>query len=142
MSRWPYVFFAAAVTYILVGVIWGIYMSITHDFATAPGHAHLNLLGWVSLSLMGGFYALLGRDTPRWLIAGNFLLNNIGVVCMAGGLALGLSQTVPIEQLAPLIAVGAFATLLGFAAFAGAVIIGLRNAVPADRRQRTRLAAA
>lgn len=141
MSRWPYVFFAAAVTYILVGVIWGIYMSITHDFATAPGHAHLNLLGWVSLSLMGGFYALLGRDTPRWLIAGNFTFNNIGVVCMAGGLALGLSQTVSIEDLAPLIAVGAFATLIGFAAFAGAVIIGLR-AARIDRQPAIRLAAA
>ena len=29
-----------------------------------PAHAHLNLLGWVTLSLMGGFYALSGKGAP------------------------------------------------------------------------------
>jgi hypothetical protein len=32
-------------------MVAGTTMGITHDFALAPGHAHLNLLGWASLAL-------------------------------------------------------------------------------------------
>ncbi|NBB14299.1 hypothetical protein GVN21_02885 [Caulobacter sp. SLTY] len=142
MSRWPYVFFATATVFILIGVNWGLYMSITHDFTTSPGHAHLNLLGWLSLAVMGTYYAVLGRDTPGWLVATNYTLNTIGVVCMSSGLALALSQTLPLPQVVPLISLGALATIFGFVAFAGAVVIGLRRNVFAGRMTRDRLAAA
>ncbi|WP_224502767.1 hypothetical protein [Celeribacter litoreus] len=33
-------------------------MAISTDHSTAPVHAHLNLLGWVSLFLMGIYYKL------------------------------------------------------------------------------------
>jgi drug/metabolite transporter (DMT)-like permease len=142
MSRWPYVFFATATLFILIGVNWGLYMSITHDFTTSPGHAHLNLLGWLSLAVMGTYYAVLGRDTPNWIVAANYALNTLGVACMASGLALVLSQTLPPQQAGPLIGVGAFATIFGFVAFAGAVVIGLRRNVFADRMARKRFVAA
>src|SRR3990167_2689484 len=106
MSRWPNAFFMAASLYILVGVNWGLYMSTTHDFSTAPAHAHLNLLGWVSLSIMGGFYALLGKDTPPWLVKTNFILSCAGVVCMITGLGLMFTGAATPEQLVPLIVVG------------------------------------
>jgi len=50
--------FPAAVTMALVGMGWGIMMAMTHDHSTMPAHAHLNLLGWVSLFLFGVFYRL------------------------------------------------------------------------------------
>lgn len=34
----------------------GFYMGIIHDFTLAPVHAHMNLLGWVSLFLLGLYY--------------------------------------------------------------------------------------
>jgi len=142
MSRWPYVFFAAAATYILIGVTWGIYMAISHDFATAPGHAHLNLIGWVSLAIMGGYYALLGQKTPVWLITTNFALSNIGVVAMVLALGLGLSQTIPMDRLHPLFAIGAFATLGGFISFAAAIGRGLRLASSSFSIRRSQPAAA
>jgi hypothetical protein len=40
----------------LVGMVIGIEMGIKHDFALAPAHAHLNLLGFVSLFLFGLYY--------------------------------------------------------------------------------------
>ncbi|HXF54844.1 MAG TPA: hypothetical protein VNK52_12040 [Hyphomicrobiaceae bacterium] len=50
--------FQAAVAMALVGMGWGIMMAMTHDHSTMPAHAHLNLLGWVSLFLFGVFYRL------------------------------------------------------------------------------------
>jgi len=40
----------------LVGTGMGIAMGISHDFALAPAHAHLNLLGFVALFLSGLYY--------------------------------------------------------------------------------------
>ncbi len=50
--------FQAAVLFVLVGMVWGIQMAVSHNHAPFPGHAHLNLLGWVSLFLFGIFYHL------------------------------------------------------------------------------------
>ena len=43
---------------VIVGMIWGIVMAISRDHSAMPAHAHLNLLGWVSLFLFGIFYHL------------------------------------------------------------------------------------
>jgi len=133
MSRWPNAFFMVASLYILVGVNWGLYMSITHDFATAPAHAHLNLLGWVSMAIMGGFYALLGKETPAWLVKTNFVLMNIGVLGMITGLGLLFTGKAAIEQLAPFIAVSEIAIVSGFVSFAVAVFLSLRLRAAARR---------
>lgn len=133
MSRWPNAFFMAASLYILVGVNWGLYMSVTHDFATAPAHAHLNLLGWVSLALMGGFYALLGKETPAWLVKTNFALMNVGVLCMITGLGLMFTGKATAAQLVPLIAIGELSIIGGFVSFAGAVFLSFRLRAAARR---------
>jgi hypothetical protein len=53
MQRLPLLFLATAALCLVVGVSLGIAMGIAHDFTFAPVHAHLNLLGWTSLALMG-----------------------------------------------------------------------------------------
>jgi FtsH-binding integral membrane protein len=50
--------FRAAVLLVVVGMIWGISMAMSENHQTMPAHAHLNLLGWVSLFLFGIFYHL------------------------------------------------------------------------------------
>src|ERR1700687_473151 len=50
--------FRAAVLMVIADMIWGIVMGISQDHSTLPAHAHLNLLGWVSLFLFGIFYHL------------------------------------------------------------------------------------
>src|SRR3954453_22405773 len=50
--------FQAAVLLVLVGMAWGIVMAVSQDHSAMPAHAHLNLLGWVSLFLFGIFYHL------------------------------------------------------------------------------------
>ena len=50
--------FRAAVLMVIAGMVWGIVMGISQDHSTLPAHAHLNLLGWVSLFLFGIYYHL------------------------------------------------------------------------------------
>jgi len=44
------------VLYIVAGVALGIFMGVSQDHSMHPVHAHLNLLGWVAMSLFGLFY--------------------------------------------------------------------------------------
>ena len=50
--------FQAAVLFVLAGMVWGLQMAISDDHSAFPAHAHLNLLGWVSLFLFGIYYRL------------------------------------------------------------------------------------
>jgi hypothetical protein len=45
--------------YLLVGMVFGIWMSATHDHTLAPAHAHLNLIGGVLMAIFGAFYMLV-----------------------------------------------------------------------------------
>ncbi|MBI1407769.1 MAG: hypothetical protein GC145_16775 [Caulobacter sp.] len=83
MPRLSVTFFTTAVLMGLAGMVWGSIMGASGDHAMMPAHAHLNLLGWVSLSIMGGFYALPGvRFSPlmAWI---NYGLSTFGVLAMA-----------------------------------------------------------
>jgi peptidoglycan/LPS O-acetylase OafA/YrhL len=50
--------FKAAVLFVITGMAMGIAMAATHDHSVFPAHAHLNLIGWVSLFLIGIYYRL------------------------------------------------------------------------------------
>src|SRR3954454_14700808 len=50
--------FRTAVLFALLGMGMGIAMAMARDHAAMPAHAHLNLLGWVSLFLFGLYYRL------------------------------------------------------------------------------------
>jgi len=53
ISNW---FLRIAVLYLIAGVSLGIFMAASHDHSMFPVHAHLNLLGWVSMALFAYFY--------------------------------------------------------------------------------------
>jgi hypothetical protein len=88
--------FRAAVVMVIAGMIWGIAMGISQDHSTMPAHAHLNLLGWVSLFLFGTYYHLHPVvDRSRlaslqvWIwIVGTIILT-IGVALVHSGQVIG-----------------------------------------------------
>lgn len=82
MPRVSRAFFTIAALCGLAGMVWGSYMGASGDHSLHPAHAHLNLLGWVTLSIMGGFYALPGA-TPGTLAWVNLVLSALGAVVMA-----------------------------------------------------------
>jgi cbb3-type cytochrome oxidase subunit 1 len=48
--------FCSAACFGIVGMLIGIMMAASGDHSVFPAHAHLNLIGWVSLFLIGAFY--------------------------------------------------------------------------------------
>ncbi|MFD0667477.1 hypothetical protein ACT80S_07140 [Ramlibacter sp. MAHUQ-53] len=52
-------FLRLSVLYLLVGVGLGLHMAASHDHSMHPVHAHLNLLGWVTMALFGLYYRLV-----------------------------------------------------------------------------------
>lgn len=80
--------FPAAVVMVLAGMVWGLVMAISQDHSAMPAHAHLNLLGWVSLFLFGIFYHLhpaLDRSRAALVQVGLWI---VGTVILTIGVAL------------------------------------------------------
>ena len=81
--------FQAAVLAALAGMVWGIVMAASGDHSAMPAHAHLNLLGWVSLFLFGIFYRLhpkaeanpwAFRQVLIWIASTVVLVIGVGLV--------------------------------------------------------------
>jgi len=107
--------FQAAVLFVLAGMVWGLQMAISDDHSAFPAHAHLNLLGWVSLFLFGIYYRLNpALDASRAAIV-QVGIWCIGTVIMVIGV--GLVHTGH-EFGDPIAAVGAIMVFVGMAHFA------------------------
>ena len=55
---------------------------MTHDHSLFPAHAHLNLLGWVSMAIYGTFYALARDRVSMRLAWVQFAVSNLGLLAM------------------------------------------------------------
>jgi hypothetical protein len=102
MVRLPLFFLAAAALCLTVGVCLGIWMGIRHDFHLAPVHAHLNLLGWTSLALIGLTY----RAYPRLAENPVPALAQFGL-SVASAFAFPFGIYLSIEHQAPALAISA-----------------------------------
>ena len=93
MSRLSLAFFTTGALCVLGGMIWGVVMAASNDHTMMPAHAHLNLMGWATLALMGTFYALSGRsDRLGWA---NYWISTLSVVVSIPALAMLLAATPP-----------------------------------------------
>jgi cbb3-type cytochrome oxidase subunit 1 len=102
VSTW---FFTVAALCATVGMAWGIQMAATHDHLLSPAHAHLNLVGWVTMGLFGLYYRLTPSAAGRlaWV---HFALALAGVTLMVPGIALAI-----LGQTEALAIAGSFATI-------------------------------
>ncbi|MGN6147409.1 MAG: hypothetical protein ACTHPD_02610 [Rhizomicrobium sp.] len=92
MPRVSAAFFTVGVLAVLVGMVWGMMMGATQNMVTMPAHAHLNLLGWVTMGLYGTFYALEGSTLSPRLAWTNFAVSTLSLVVMIPSLAMFLSN--------------------------------------------------
>jgi hypothetical protein len=81
-------FFTVATLAATVGMGWGIQMAATHDHLLSPAHAHLNLVGWVTMGLFGLYYRLTPSAASRWLAWVHFGLAFSGLLTLVPGIAL------------------------------------------------------
>lgn len=107
--------FKTAVLFALGGFAMGIAMAASHNHAVMPSHAHLTLLGWVSLFLFGFYYRLHPQIDRRVLARVQVVVWTVGTVLLAGGVALIYSGHRNGEIIAALGSMQLLVALLGFA---------------------------
>src|SRR3712207_5837936 len=111
--------FRLAVLFVIAGMAMGIGMAMSHDHSIMPAHAHLNLLGWVSLFLFGIYYERRpGLDRSR-LAKIQVALWSAGTVVLAvaiAGIHLGYEAAEPFAGLASLVVLAAM-LLFGYFVF-------------------------
>lgn len=115
MPRISEYFFRSAILFLIAGIALGIHMSISQNHNVVGAHAHINLLGWVTSALFGGYYALKPAKAAGRLPMIQFLVYTTGVVIMSVSLYLLLSGNTAIE---PLVATSSLITFTGVLLFA------------------------
>jgi hypothetical protein len=118
MPRISEYFFRAAILFLIVGIGLGLQMAISQNHNVIGAHAHINLLGWVTSALFGGYYALNPAKAVGRLPVIQFVVYMIGVVCMGTSLYLLLSGNAAME---PVVAVSSLITFAGVLLFAWVV---------------------
>jgi cbb3-type cytochrome oxidase subunit 1 len=103
-----------AALYLLLGVTLGIGMGMTQQFALAPVHAHVNLLGWASLAIIGVVYRVYPNAAETRLARVHFWGHNLGLPVFMLGLALIFSGH---AEFHPMVNVGATVVFLSLVAF-------------------------
>lgn len=79
--------FKTAIVFGLAGMVMGIAMGVSQNHSVMPAHAHLNLIGWVSLFLIGIYYKFNPiLDTSRSALAQVWIWV-FGTVVMTTGIA-------------------------------------------------------
>ncbi len=121
MPRVSSAFFLVAALCGLAGMAWGTHMGVSGDHSLSPAHAHLNLLGWVSLSIMGGFYALSPRS--GWLPWANLVLSGAGAILMG----VLLPQVLTGRMSGKVMMAAELPAILGMLLFITAIVSGLRR---------------
>lgn len=124
MSRISQAFFAAAVLYALAGMVLGMVMGATQDFAMRPLHAHINLLGWAGLALMGAFYGVAGGHARARLAWGVFAVANLGNLLLLPMVYL-ITQGKP--PIAPVLMAGELLVVVSMALFGVTVLMAGRK---------------
>jgi peptidoglycan/LPS O-acetylase OafA/YrhL len=79
-------FMRFAVIFGVIGMVMGIGMGASHDFSLAPTHAHINLVGWVTMFLAGLFYRT-HPESEKPLGRLHLLLAVLGLFILATGIA-------------------------------------------------------
>ncbi len=85
-------FFAVAVVCITIGMAWGIQMSASADHSLSGAHAHLNLVGWVTMAMFGVYYTLTPQAADAVLARVHFAVALAGVVLMVPGIVMAIRE--------------------------------------------------
>jgi hypothetical protein len=115
-----------ALVYFVAAVSLGVAMGASHDFRLKTVHVHANLLGWVSMTLIGLVYRVFPSAAASRLAAWHFVLYQAALPVMLAGLAammFGLRGTEPVVGIASVV------MLVAVVCFALAVWLGGRRSV-------------
>jgi hypothetical protein len=116
IMRYPTIFIVAGLLCLLVGEIFGIWISQSPErFPVHPAHAHLNLAGWVTLALYGLIHRAYPTLASAKLAPAQCVLAILGPVIMAPGIYIAITSG---EQNVAWAIIGSLGVLLGTVLFA------------------------
>ncbi|WP_425419894.1 hypothetical protein [Oricola indica] len=128
MPKISKLFFKTAILFLLVGIAIGLKMSISGVHNVTGAHAHANLLGWVTMAIMGAYYALAPAKAEGRLAIVQYGVYTLGVLIMIPALYMLLLGN---PQYEPLVAGGSLITFAGVILFAFIIFSGERQAAKA-----------
>jgi hypothetical protein len=128
MPKVSHLFFQSGIVFLIVGIGMGLQMSISGVHNVTGAHAHLNLLGWVTSALFGGYYALNPAKAASRLAMIQYGVYTLGVAGMIVGLYFLLQGNASFE---PLVVIGSLVTFAGVLIFAYTVFAPARTVAPA-----------
>jgi hypothetical protein len=102
--------FRLAVLFVIAGISMGIGMAVSQDHSIMPAHAHLNLLGWVSLFLFGIYYERRpALDSSRLALiqVGLWSVGTVLLTIAVAAVHLGYTSADPVAGVATLIVLAA-----------------------------------
>jgi len=102
--------FRLAVIFVIIGMAMGIGMAASQNHSIMPAHAHLNLLGWVSLFLFGIYYERRpALDTSRlaFIQVGVWSVGTVILTVAVAAIHLGYHAADPVAGIASLLVLGA-----------------------------------
>jgi len=80
-------FLLAAAIYGIISMVMGMVMGAKEEFTLTPVHAHLNLLGWIALTLYGIVYKIYPAMGESKLATAQFYIANAGILVLIPSLA-------------------------------------------------------
>ena len=117
-KRWSIRLVRAGALFGLLGAYLGSHMAGAGSYALRPIHAHILLVGWLSLFVYGLFYKLYKVKFPK-LVAFHGWSAIIGAIGLTAGMYLQFIQPFNINETFALVAyiIGGSMLLLSFAVF-------------------------
>ena len=91
MSNVAKLFLLTGAITLVIGMVWGIQMSATGDHLLSPAHGHLNLIGFVMMSVFGIYYHLTPAAAGRALARYHYYLHVVTVILIAPGIAMAIN---------------------------------------------------
>lgn len=123
MPKISHVYFRTAISCLVIGILLGLWMSINHDFGAVAAHAHINLLGWVTSAIFGGYYALNPDKAALKLAWIQYAIYTGGIAIMLPSLYFMILGN---PSLHPLVAIGSVTAFAGILLFFVIAFMGSR----------------
>jgi L-asparagine transporter-like permease len=113
-----------ALVYFALAVLLGYAMSASHDHRLKGVHVHLNMLGWMSMSLFAWLYQQFPQAARGKAAAVHFWLYNLSLPVMMAGLGALLLGHAEAE---PVVALGATVTVVAVLTFVVNLLLATRE---------------
>lgn len=116
---------AMALLYFVAAVGMGVFMGATHDHRLMSVHAHMNLLGWVTMTLIAVIYHFFPRHAQSRVASAQFWLHQLGLPGMMVALGLRMYGN---EAAGNFIGPFSLLVMASVLLFAGNIVAALRHA--------------